>query len=759
MRPLGGPSIEKALAGRVRAEQIDAIVHATPQMMIGNVLTAAVLVAVLYNTDEFWSGLAWGCCVVAIAGFGYWRWLDRQQRPRRTSVSERAIRIVTGNAAILAGVWAIAPILFIANTASTRLVVACLVAGMMSGGFALATVPSAMIVFEAIFVLGSMIGLARHGKMIDLEVGILLCVYSYVLVRTAVTHAIRFVEDVVRRIEGERQRDLISLLLRDFETNASDWLWEIDEDYRVSHASTRLLSMLGRDVDEVSGAVWRQAITPGANLLPHSARVAHAELARLLLDRRPIRDHVVMVHIQDEPRWWSLSAKPIFDESGAFRGYRGFGTDITAARRAEERVAHMSRFDTLTGLPNRRRMLEETEKALSHLVARGQSFAFLTVDVDRFKLVNDLFGRRNGDDVMKEIAERLSTCLRDGDVLGRIGGDLFGIIRIGVSTPEDLVFLSKRLNESMAPPFMINGLIAQCTITTGITIATPDMEDAEVILDAAEQALEAAKARGFGSYHFFEAEIDLRARENARFEAELRTAVARKEIEVAWRPVVDLRTRKPVGCSASLRWRHPSLAILPEDEFLPAAASAGLAGLIGVSKLREVCARAVRFPDGIMASVALTQHELEDAGTVLMLARALESTKLSPGRLEIRAPAPLLLGVDETCMSALTAIAQLGIRIAAIVEDIEEAGRDYPDELNVARVVLSSAGIDTLETAEFTVKSKRAIVASGLATDHDVAQALSAGCALGEGSAFGPMLGSEEIDATLDRDGGSARAA
>ena len=622
----------------------------------------------------------------------------------------------------------------------------------MSGGFALATVPAAMIAFEAIFILGSVVGLARHGRIIDLEVGILLCVYGWVLLRTGVSHAIRFAEHVVNRIEGERQRDLIGLLLRDFEDNASDWLWEIDDQLRVTHASTRLLTMLGREAEDVTGQNWRAIITPGAQLLPHQARTAHAELARRMLETQTFRDHVIMVHVQNETRWWSITAKPVLDDTGAFRGYRGFGSDITAARRAEQRIEHLTRFDALTGLPNRRQILEDAEKALARLVSRGQSFAVLVVDIDGFRQVNELFGRRNGDDVLIEISERLATCLRDGDVLGRIGGDMFGVIRIGVSTPEDLVFLSKRLNESMSPPFIINGVVASCSITIGIALATPDAADAEALFTRAEQAVENAKVRGPGSYHFAEAELDVRARKSAEFEAELRKAVQWRQIEIAWRPVLDAKTQTARGYHASLRWRHPSLGLLPEEDFLPAAASAGLAGLIGVWKLRRVCRFAAGLSDAIFASVELTQHELEDAGTVLMLSRALEASGLRADRLEIRIREDVLRGGDETVVAAVKGVAQLGVRLAGVIERAEEAAVPFAEDYSISRIVLNSRAIDELGSEGATAVAfarLEALVADGVASQFELAGATSAGCSLVEGPLFGALLTTAELEASL----------
>ena len=266
-------------------------------------------------------------------------------------------------------------------------------------------------------------------------------------------------------------------------------------------------------------------------------------------------------------------------------GWVAIHEDVTERRRSEQRLAYLARHDALTGLSNRLHFRERIEQALA-VVRGGDGFAVLSIDLDDFKGVNDTLGHPAGDELLKRIADRLRKTVRETDILARLGGDEFAIVQIAPQRPEEITVLASRLVEVLAEPYDIDGHEVVIGTSIGITVSPADGTDPDQLLKNADMALYRAKAEGRGMFRFFEAEMDASVRARRKLEMELRKAVAQREFEVHYQPVVSLKDNKVTSFEALVRWNHPDRGLVMPDEFIPVAEDVGLTGPIGEWVLR-----------------------------------------------------------------------------------------------------------------------------------------------------------------------------
>ena len=271
-------------------------------------------------------------------------------------------------------------------------------------------------------------------------------------------------------------------------------------------------------------------------------------------------------------------------------GWVSVHEDITDRRRAEAQIAHMARHDVLTNLPNRILLREHLEQAIARM-RRGEGFAVLCLDLDRFKNVNDTLGHPIGDTLLKAVAGRLRHCVGDGDTVARLGGDEFAIVQVGIERPEDSSALATRILERVSEPYEIEGNHVVVGTSIGIALAPSDGTDPDQLLKNADMALYLAKADGRGTHRFFEPEMDARLQARRALELDLRRALTLGEFELHYQAVVDLddpgrdRVRGPAAVVASPARHHPP------GEFIPLAEETGL---IGTRSANGCCVRPAR---------------------------------------------------------------------------------------------------------------------------------------------------------------------
>jgi diguanylate cyclase (GGDEF)-like protein len=346
-------------------------------------------------------------------------------------------------------------------------------------------------------------------------------------------------------------------------------------------------------------------------------------------------------------------------------GGGGIGTheDITEMRRAEAQIRHMARHDALTGLPNRLLFKERIEEALAR-VPRGESLAVLSLDLDRFKNVNDTLGHPAGDELLKLAAERLRSTLRESDIVARFGGDEFAVVQTGGVTPAMTTALARRIIEELSANYKINDQEVVIGVSIGIAMAPADGDSAEQLLKNGDLALYRAKSDGRGIYRFFEPEMDARMQARRMLELDLRRALLQKEFELFYQPVLNIERNKISGFEALIRWHHPQRGLVLPAEFIPLAEEIGLILPIGEWALCQACSDAVAWPDHVSVAVNLSPVQFKSKKLLDTVIMALSTSGLSPHRLELEITESVLLVEQESTLATLHQLRSLGARIA-----------------------------------------------------------------------------------------------
>jgi diguanylate cyclase (GGDEF)-like protein len=337
--------------------------------------------------------------------------------------------------------------------------------------------------------------------------------------------------------------------------------------------------------------------------------------------------------------------------------------DVTERRRAAQRIHHMARHDALTDLPNRSSFREHVEEALKRL-SRDEQVAIHCLDLDGFKSVNDTLGHHVGDALLKDVAGRLRTVVREVDSVARLGGDEFAVVQVGAVQPEGATVLAQRMIEALTAPFEVDGHQVVIGTSIGLAIAPTDGAAAEALLKNGDMALYRAKKDGRGTYRFFEQEMDSRMQARRALELDLRRALLHSEFDLHYQPVVNLATLQVTGMEALLRWHHPERGTVSPAEFIPLAEEIGLIIPLGEWILRKACSDAATWHHDIKVAVNISPAQFRGTKLLEAVITALAVSRLPPSRLELEVTEGVLLVDTEATLALLHQLRALGVGIA-----------------------------------------------------------------------------------------------
>ncbi|MCZ8543255.1 EAL domain-containing protein [Mesorhizobium qingshengii] len=337
--------------------------------------------------------------------------------------------------------------------------------------------------------------------------------------------------------------------------------------------------------------------------------------------------------------------------------------DVTERRRTEERMTHLAHHDTLTGLPNRSMFRERLDRALED--AAAMPLAIFSLDLDRFKAVNDTWGHPAGDWLLKSVAERLQRCLHnETDIVARFGGDEFVTIQFNFKGIAHAEKLAKRIVEAIAKPFRDKNRDMHVGISLGIAVFPDDGRDADTLLKNADTALYRAKSEGRNLYRFFEPGMDAMVQARRALEIDLETALPRQEFDLDFQPLMNIESGEIIGAEALMRWHSPARGTVVPDEFIPVAEETGLIVPLGEWALRKACAAAASWPAGVRIAVNVSAVQLRSAGFARSVISALAFSGVPAGQLELEITETVLMDESETVLKTLRQLRELGIRIA-----------------------------------------------------------------------------------------------
>lgn len=620
----------------------------------------------------------------------------------------------------------------------------------------LAHIPKVAIAFVVPLVVGLWLMLSLRMPEMGQTIAVIMVIYCGTLVNAVSVNYNSFLKSIaweiettehVRQLETKNLRlveaeETVRLLLHDFENFTSDWLWWCDPDGCIIAPNQRFCEAAGIDADVLAGATFTDLF----RISPQQR-----DLLRAISQRSSFNEIEVELDQDGERRWWQLSGKLWCDaQTGETLGMRGFASDITAVRKAQENVAYLAHYDSLTGLPNRALFKQDFE---AELASDGQApGALLCLDLDGFKRVNDTLGHPVGDALLCAVAQRIKAELADGEWVARLGGDEFMVV-IPQMTDERVAEVAECIIHAVSRPMRLGDYDVACSTSIGIVTFDPGQQASDLIRHA-DLALYDAKASGRNCHRFFAAHMLDGIAERRELETALRQALANDELEMHYQPIVSLETGEVVACEALMRWNPAGRDPVPPGVFIPIAEETGLIIELGAWALREVTRHAAQWPRHLHVTVNISPLQLMDSALLGTIVNALGNSQLSPDRLTIEITETVLMSVSEESRATLHRLCEMGIGIA-----LDDFGTGYSSLNYLKSFPFSKLKIDRCFVADVTTSEQaraiiRAIVqlaetfgittvAEGVETQEQIELLRGLGCRQAQGFLFSEPTSAE----------------
>ncbi|WP_162300082.1 putative bifunctional diguanylate cyclase/phosphodiesterase [Kineobactrum sediminis] len=464
---------------------------------------------------------------------------------------------------------------------------------------------------------------------------------------------------------------------------------------------TAPLSALARMADEVAAGNLKKSITiDGSGEVKEIAGVLNAIIGGLNTYKTRIGVDHQLLSMKVEERTAQLSQRN-----------QELDLAVTQVTETKDRLRKMAYFDSLTSLPNRRLFTEQLDLLLRLAKRNKQILALMFLDLDNFKRINDSLGHSAGDALLKEVAHRLASCVRESDVVAhyadpesridvsRLGGDEFTVVLNQIENVDAVTIVAQRLLTSLLKPMEIDGHELVVTPSIGIAVAPNDATDMEGLLKAADTAMYHAKAAGKNTFLFYNSDMDSTGVDRLQLETDLRRALERNELLFHYQPQVDTRTGTIIGIEALLRWQHPEKGMIPPFKFIPVAEELGLISELGTWGLREACRQMVEFRkeglslDKVAVNVSALQFTTQFCATVKNI---LEETGLPASALELELTESIMMEDSHSTVRALQELKAMGLRLS-----IDDFGTGYSSLSYLSRFPLDELKIDRSFVIDF----------------------------------------------------------
>ncbi len=480
----------------------------------------------------------------------------------------------------------------------------------------------------------------------------------------------------------------------------------------------------------------------------------------------------------ERPRTLQVSCVPHLARDGSAQGFYMLANDVSSLKRAQEdlryaaiqlqqdaqRLEFLAHHDPLTGLPNRAMFADRAREAVAHARRHAKNLAFLFLDLDNFKTINDSLGHDIGDALLKAVASRLRATVRGDDFVARIGGDEFCVLLQDIADPREAAAVAQKLLYELSAPYEAGPHQLHSGASIGIACAPLDGDDVATLMRLADTAMYRAKERGRNGYQFFSASLGHEAAAAAALAEELRVAVSEKQLFLAYQPRVDVGTRQVVGAEALLRWRHPRLGVLSPESFLALADETGLLVPIGAWVVAEACAQARRWLDAgirpMSVVVNVTARQLRHGGLAEQVREALGTSGLAGSSLLVELPEAAVRNIPDALEEAMRGVAQTGARLG-----VDDFGTGYASLPMLQRLRVDAVCIDRQLVAGVPADPERAslaralitlarglgfeVVAKGVETPAQRDFLSEAGCRICQGELFAQAVSAQEIEPVL----------
>ncbi|MDE2560999.1 MAG: EAL domain-containing protein [Sphingomonadales bacterium] len=500
-------------------------------------------------------------------------------------------------------------------------------------------------------------------------------------------------------------------VLDDCEDAAFSCLWASDAQGRLIYVSPKAVELLGCSPDDLLARPLVEIFEIDPN---NPNGKSDRPLKFQLSAHSKIKDLIVRVeHGRDDAgarrAWWSISGNPKSDASGTFLGYRGSAKDVTVEYENQLQDSRLAEYDSLTGLANRHRMDRLLDGTLAAFRAAKRSCALFMIDLDKFKHVNDTMGHQAGDELLKQVSDRLQRIIGDKGEVGRLGGDEFQVILPDMDDRGELGELADKVIQMLSLPYPIGDKRAIIGASVGVAIAPYDGLDRDALSHSADLSLYAAKNSGRGQFRFFSHDLKDVADERQQLMEDLREALAADALELHYQPVVRIDDNLVVGFEGLMRWNHPERGFVSPGTFIPIAEESNLIIQLGDWALRRACRDAVAWPQSVKVAVNVSALQFANPGFLDTVADVLESAAIDPGRVELELTESVFMGDNAQVDATFKGLKDLGVKLA-----LDDFGTGY-------------SSLSYLRSAPFDrIKVDKTFVDSCTAKDQNSAKIIAA---------------------------------
>lgn len=496
-------------------------------------------------------------------------------------------------------------------------------------------------------------------------------------------------EDPAGRVPALDSRERLAMFDA-MEEAGIGWFWATDADGRLIYLSSRAIDQFAEDRRIIGETLGNLVTTVQDGTTERELR----PLSYLLGTRTSFIDQSVQIlsgdaHGGTEELWWSLTGKPHFGAGDTFLGYRGTAKDISNSYKQQCDSSRLAEYDGLTGLSNRHRMNRRLTAMLNACKIERRSCALLMLDLDRFKQVNDTLGHPAGDELLRQVAQRLQRIVPEGSEIGRLGGDEFQIIMPDRDDRGDLGDIANRIIQMISQPYSIEGSRAIIGTSIGMAIAPYDGIEPAELIKSTDLALYSAKGGGRGQFRFYSNELKDAAEERREIEEDLRDALARGELAMHYQPIVGAKDHKVRGFEALMRWDHPERGQIPPSQFIPIAEESSLIDGLGEWALRQACQDAAEWPGTLVVSVNVSAQQFANENLPDVIANALAAANLNPGQLELEITESVFMGDVGATDAMFARLKKLGVRLA-----LDDFGTGYSSLSYLRRAPFDKIKID-----------------------------------------------------------------
>jgi len=477
-------------------------------------------------------------------------------------------------------------------------------------------------------------------------------------------------------------------MLEDLEQSGLGWFWACDKEGVLTYLSETIADRLDVPLSEMLGK-------PLASVFTSTDRDGRTKSIPLMLGaHKAFSGFAVRAEKRPAGAVLHLSGRPVFNGS-KFDGFRGTGVDITEQYYRDEETSRLAKFDSLTGLSNRHRMAHMIESTLTAFKAAKRNCAVMMLDLDKFKHVNDTLGHAAGDDLLKQVADRLKRSVEVDCEIGRLGGDEFQVMIPDMDDRGELGEIAMRIITMLKQPYSLEE--GRCVIgcSVGIAVAPHDGVTGDEIVRSADLALYAAKNGGRGQFRFYSGDLENEALFRRRLEENLGTAVREKQLFLKYEPVVSAKNESVSALEAHICWMHEQRGEIDEIEFASILDGSSQVVEVGNWAIREACSHAAYWPDTVRVAVNVPVPLFASEGFVEMVSDALSDTDLPANRLELEISEAVFFGDTNVVDRTLARLFKLGVRLT-----LDEFGSGYSSLAYLRRAPFDAIKIDENLIAE-----------------------------------------------------------